>query len=107
MHLAREVTPGVACTRGNRSLPMKWRSHSSAARFSVERANGWNDPRTDAVSSRDFCRRAGRRPLRFRFRPRRIRDLALHPHTTADRHLDYRIRADGAELFGLEAARRA
>src|SRR5436190_10033034 len=107
MHLAREAVPGITLARGNRSLPVKWRSHSSAARFSVERAHGWNDTRTAAVSSRDLCRRAGRRPLRLRLRPRRIRDLALHPHPAANGDADHRIRADRAGLFGLEAARRA
>src|SRR5438445_8875541 len=107
MHRAREAAPSITLARGNRSLPVKWRSHSSAARFSVERAHGWNDTRTAAVSSRDLCRRAGRRPLRLRLRSRRISDLALHPYAPADRDADRRIRADRAGLFGLETARRA
>ena len=106
-HLAHTTMPGVTCRRGNRSLPVKWRSHSSAARFSVERAHGWNDTRTDAVSSRDLCRRAGRRSLRLRLRPRRLGDLALHPHPAANGDADHRIRTARAGLFGLEAARRA
>ena len=31
--------------------------------------------------------------------PRRFRNLALHPHTAADRHADHRVRADRAGLF--------
>src|SRR6266446_4273044 len=41
MQLARAAIAGVGCRRGHRSLPMKWRSHSSAARPHLERAHGW------------------------------------------------------------------
>src|SRR5712664_2369887 len=33
----------LGCKRGRRSLPVKWWTHASAARFSMERANGWVD----------------------------------------------------------------
>jgi hypothetical protein len=45
---------------GNRSLPVKWKSHSSAARFLLGRAHGWIiRSRNRALSSRDLWGRAG------------------------------------------------
>src|SRR5437660_5696181 len=86
---------------------MKWRSHSSAARFGLERAHGWIFPRTSAFSSGNFCRRAGRRALRFCVRAGRSLDLALHPLAAADGDADHRVWPDRAGLLGLEAAPRA
>src|ERR1700730_6769835 len=86
---------------------MKWRSHSSAARTSLERAHGCITPRTSAFCCCDLCRRAGRGPVRLRVRPGCVLDLALHPHALADRYADHRVRPDRAGLFGLETSPRA
>src|ERR1041385_3434787 len=105
--LASEPAVGIALRRGHRSLPMKWRSHSSAARFGVERAHGRVSARTSALPDCDLCRRTGRGPVRLRVRARGLLDLALHPDAVANGDADHRLRSDRPGIFGVEASARA
>src|SRR5262249_12840459 len=77
---------------GHCSLPVKWSSHSSAARAVLERAHGWV-PRSNDLSHRDICERTGCRAFWFCVRAYCSFPLAIHPLTTADRNADHCVRA--------------
>ena len=90
---------------GNRSLPVKWSSHSSAARPVVERARGWV-LRSNNLSHRDICERIGRRAFRLCVRTYCSVTLALHPLATTNRNVDHCVWAHRTRLFGLETSTR-
>src|SRR5258707_10584646 len=90
----------LGCKRGRRSLPVKWWTHASAARFPMERANGWVDLRTSDLCSCNVCRGACRRALRFCVWPRCRVALALHSFPGADRNANLGVRADCPGLLG-------
>src|SRR5215475_13215298 len=100
------MPPSLLLDRGNRSLPFKWHSHSSAARPVLERAHGWAS-KPHNLSCRYLCECAGRRPIWLRVWAYCRFALALCYLSITDRRLDHRIWTLGARLFGLEASSRA
>src|SRR5262249_35830201 len=97
------MPPSLLLVRGNRSLPFKWHSHSSAARPVLERAHGWASE-SHNLSRRHVCQCAGRGPVRVRVWAYCRVALALRYLPIADRRVDHRIWTLGARLFGLEAS---
>jgi hypothetical protein len=92
--------------RGHRSLPIKWQSHSSAARPWFGASTWMGSPSILRSFSSRLLRARLSRPFGLCVRPRSGFSLALHPHPFAERNADHRVRACCARLFGLEASPR-